>query len=37
MIESIKRFQAASGMKPTGYLDLKTYTALGIEMGRRGS
>jgi len=32
--EAIKRFQKSVGMKPTGYLDEKTYTALGIPLRR---
>lgn len=32
--EAIKRFQKSVGMKPTGYLDEKTYTALGIQHRR---
>ena len=35
MIEALKRFQADKGMKPTGYLDPQTYTAMGIELRRK--
>ena len=35
MIEALKRFQADKGMKPTGYLDPKTYEALGIPLRRQ--
>jgi peptidoglycan hydrolase-like protein with peptidoglycan-binding domain len=30
--EAIKKFQKSVGMKPDGYLNEKTYTALGIEI-----
>ena len=33
--EAIKRFQKSVGMQPTGYLDEKTYTALGITVRRQ--
>jgi len=34
--EAIKKFQKSVGMQPTGYLDTKTYTALGIQLhGKR--
>jgi peptidoglycan hydrolase-like protein with peptidoglycan-binding domain len=32
LAEALKRFQAEQGMKATGYLDEKTYEALGIEL-----
>lgn len=34
LAEALKRFQADQGMKATGYLDEKTYAALGIELRR---
>jgi peptidoglycan hydrolase-like protein with peptidoglycan-binding domain len=35
LIDALKRFQADQGMKATGYLDPKTYAAMGIELRRR--
>jgi peptidoglycan hydrolase-like protein with peptidoglycan-binding domain len=35
VIEALKRFQKDAGMRATGYLDQKTYAALGIEVKRR--
>lgn len=32
MIEALKKFQASAGMRATGYLDMPTYKALGIEV-----
>lgn len=37
LAEAVRKFQAANGLKPTGYLDKKTYSALGIEFGRRAA
>lgn len=31
-IEALKKFQASAGMPATGYLDMPTYKALGIEV-----
>jgi peptidoglycan hydrolase-like protein with peptidoglycan-binding domain len=35
VVEALKKFQASVGMKPTGYLDPKTYEALGVELHRK--
>ncbi len=35
LADALKRFQKSVGMKPTGYLDEKTYTALGIQLRRK--
>jgi len=32
LIEALKKFQASVGMRATGYLDMPTYKALGIEV-----
>jgi peptidoglycan hydrolase-like protein with peptidoglycan-binding domain len=31
-MEAVKKFQTSVGMQPTGYLDAKTYKAMGIEV-----
>ncbi len=35
LADALKRFQKSVGMKPTGYLDEKTYLALGIQIRRQ--
>jgi peptidoglycan hydrolase-like protein with peptidoglycan-binding domain len=35
LTQALKKFQASKGMKPTGYLDHKTYEAMGIELRPR--
>lgn len=35
VVEALKEFQKSVGMKPTGYLDEKTYVALGIPVRRQ--
>jgi peptidoglycan hydrolase-like protein with peptidoglycan-binding domain len=35
LADALKRFQKSVGMKPTGYLDEKTYAALGIQLHRK--
>ena len=32
LAESLKKFQASVGMRPTGYLDMPTYKALGVNL-----
>jgi peptidoglycan hydrolase-like protein with peptidoglycan-binding domain len=35
LAEALKRFQKSVGMQPTGHLDEKTYTALGVQVRRQ--